>query len=501
MLNNPIPYNLILDADSYKVDHANQLPVNAVNLQSAGVPRKPNEFTNEIVVKGLEYVSEVYLQTQITQEMIDEAEIEITEQGYEFPRANWEYILEHHDGYLPVILKAIPEGTVVPVGVATYTLEVTDMNCKAWLPSYLETIIQRVAWKMTTVASICRAIRNDMLAFADKTGTDRSHVEYAWHNFGDRGADSHEAAVEAAISHLVFFSGTDCLQANRYIKHLYKTKKPYGSSVIASEHSVMCANADADRRDDYKSAERMIARLEKILDDHDAGINLHILPIVSIVIDTYDARRFCREYLGTRLADRIRRIGERGGKVVARPDSGDAIKMPIEIIHILMDQFGFTVNEKGYKQLPPYIGVIQGDGINQKSIREIFVELENNKLAFSNIVFGSGGGLTHDAGRDEFSFSQKAVWMLIEDGEEVDLFKDPITDIGKRSLRGHITTYLAPDSGRVFSDRTSLQEVNPQLVDLMEPVFVNGKRVMFSNFDDIRERGRKVSVKQEDIRN
>jgi nicotinamide phosphoribosyltransferase len=480
--------NVILNVDSYKVDHVNQYPKDTAYLVSSIIARKPNKYTSEIVATGHQVVIRKWLTQRITYALIDEAEIEITQQGYEFNRAVWEYIVEHHDGYMPLEIKALPEGTVVPAGTVIVSIVNTDPKC-FWLSSYIETFFQRASWKMTTVASNMRSIRQFLLKAAEITGTPAAYVEYAMHNFGDRGADGDDAAIRAAIAHGLSFSGSDCTQVNRNIKFYYNTIKPYTSSVVASEHSVMCSHSNASTRDDLPALDMMLDRLERLLDARDAG-NTNILPIVSIVADTYDVYRFTKKYIGELRRDRIIALGKRGGKVVVRPDSGNPLVIPLQIIEMLMDSFGFTLTDTGFKQLPPYIGVIQGDGINQTSIRQIVEKLIDNKFALGNLVFGMGGGLTHGEGRDEFSFAQKATARCTTSGQWVDLFKDPITDPGKRSLRGRVTTYYAKDSNKIFSDRIELMEINHFIIDMLEVVYLNGIIVKEYNYDDARANAR-----------
>lgn len=485
MLKNTLTYNLICDTDLYKLDHVNQYPRGTQRIFSTIVARKPNNYTDEVVVMGHQYVIKQYLQTIVTMEMIDEAAQEAAEQGQQFNREIWEHIVTRHNGKLPLEIRAVPEGTVVPVGTAIATIENTDPEC-FWLVSYIETLFQRALWKMTTVASISRAIRKDLLKFAKKTNTVAAHVDYCLHNFGSRGADAQESDVMAAIPHIAAgFKGTDCFQANRYIKFFYNTRQPFASGVVASEHSVMCAHADADARDDYAAAVRMVDRLEELLDARDRGEN--VIPIVSIVGDTYDIYRFAEEYIGTRLKGRIERLGARGGKIVVRPDSGCPIETPIEVTKILLEKFSYTVTEDGYMQLPPFIGVIQGDGINQGSLRKLVRRLVEEKIALGNMVFGMGGGLTHEAGRDEFSFAQKATARQDADGVWHDMFKDPITDIGKRSLKGRVTTYRNGE-GRIFSERLELKEFNKQLTDMLVTVFLDGELMNECTFEEVLER-------------
>ena len=370
-------YNLIIDADSYKADHRYQLPDGTANIQSSGVPRRDNTFSTGVVYSGSRYACYHYLSTRITTEMVDEAEYEITSQGYVFDRADWDFLVEHNEGRIPLRIRAVKEGTPLPAGVAPYFVEATPGFEKyGWLAPYFEDILLRNAWKHSTVATLVFNLRRLITEFAIETGTDLAHVDYSLHNFGDRGADTHEGAIVAAVNHTLGFNGTDCLQGNKYINDIYGTKRRvYGTSVIASEHMTMCANSDADRRDDYGAAVMMLNRLEAVLDAHAEGKWLNVAPIVSIVIDTYDDERFVKEYIGKRLKDRVIALGKRGGKVVLRPDTGDTATKPIDVITWLMDAFGYTTTKTGHKALPAFVGVIQGDGINYHSIIAIFANM------------------------------------------------------------------------------------------------------------------------------
>ena len=475
-MHSSLPRNIILDIDSYKNDHGEMMPADTEKIFSTIVPRRANRYTDKVKAMGHQYAIRKYVSQPVEEWMIDEAERELKEQGFIFDRKRWEHILVAHNGYLPLEIRAIPEGMIVPVGVATVTIINTDPKC-AWLTSYTETMFQRVCWKMTTVASLSydlyRYLDDMMIKHCGESGKVNFHL----HNFGSRGADSYEADIFAGIAHLASgFNGTDCAQANRNIKHYYNTTKSYGSSVTASEHSVMCTWANSETEDDLPAVEMMLNILEEKLDTA-SGV-----PIVSIVGDTYDIYRLTRDYLGGKLKSKVIALGARGGKVVVRPDSGDPLTMCLDVIKILMDKFGYTVNKFGYKVLPPYIGVIQGDGINNDSIRHIVARLDKARISLENIVFGMGSGLTHDAGRDEFSFSMKATARF--DGKIWhDLMKKPITDLSKQSLKGYVTTYQNKLTGEIFADRIGLEDNN--LVDLLETVYLDGRIIKEYNFGDV----------------
>lgn len=476
--------NFILNADSYKNNHEGMLKAGLVSFESNIIPRKPSKYATHITVVGMQYFLKMYLDIRITMEDIDEAEEEITAMGMTFDRSRWEYIVEKYDGKIPLQIRAVPEGTVVPVGCPVARVISTDPKV-LFLVSYIETQIQRGVWFPSTVASNARSIK-EVLQETMLRHAGHKNVAFHLHNFGDRGASSNESAILAGMAHAVYFDGSDCMQANRNIKHWYNTKTNYLSSVDATEHSVTCSNSDAENRDDFNMAIKAVRLWEQKV------LSSAAVKVLSVVIDTYDAYRFTREYIGSKLKRTIQEIGASGGRLVLRPDSGNAVTMPIEIIEILMEKFGYTVNQFGYRVLPSYIGVIQGDGINEDSIREIIALLDEKKISLENIVFGMGGKLVHPPkGRDTYSFAMKGTSQTTENGIEEDLFKDPITDVGKQSLKGKVTTFKCKQSGKIFHDRISLLDVNPFIEDMMVDVYVNGVLMNESTFDEVRERANK----------
>lgn len=422
------PMNFILCCDSYKCGHWKEMPRNVTKSYVAIVPRKVSKYSDKIVAMGQTLVSSFLASVRITMEMIDEAEIEITEQGYEFNRAGWETIVKEYDGNLPLAMYGVEEGRVVNPQTPIITIFNTD-DVSAWLPTYVETLTQCIVWKMSTVASLCRSIKITIKEFMLMTGADMSMLNYKLHNFGDRGADAPEAAVLAGIPHAALFAGSDCTQANGYIKRLYNTSKAYTSSVEATEHSVMCAHSNAAYKDDWGAALMAIDRLYDVVERTKRGIGI---PLLSCVIDTYDSRRFVRDYIGTQLKDKIINSG---GVFVCRPDSGDPTIEPGMVGKDIESTFGVSVNEQGYKVLPPYIAVIQGDGNRIDTYKGVIQGWVDAGFSLDNFTLGMGSGITHDNARDDFSFSMKAIAIMV-DGRWKRLSKDPITDSGKKSLSG-----------------------------------------------------------------
>jgi nicotinamide phosphoribosyltransferase len=265
----------------------------------------------------------------------------------------------------------------------------------------------------------------------EMTGADMSMLDYKLHNFGDRGADSpDEAPVIAGIAHATLFSGSDCTRANGYIKRLYGTSTPYTTSVEATEHAVMCAHSNAAEKDDWGAALMSINRLYAVVERTKRGIGI---PLMSVVIDTYDSRRFVRDYIGTALKDKVINSG---GVYVFRPDSGDPTVEPSLVGKDIEDTFGVDINSKGYKVLKPYTAVIQGDGNRIDTYKGVLQGWVGAGFSMDNFTLGMGSGITHDNARDDFSFSMKATAIRIGENGWKRLLKEPITDSGKKSLSG-----------------------------------------------------------------
>ena len=434
MLSHLLPLNPCLMMDGYKSNHWLEMPDDIEQQYVVCVPRKPSKYSKEIVAAGQSLLASFLASVRITEEHIDEAEVEITEQGYNFNRKGWEYIVRELDGKLPLEMFGVEEGRVVLPQTPIAAFVNTGGYETAWLPTYIETFAQSTLWKMSTVASVCRTVRKTLETVCDEVGTDKALVNYMLHNFGDRGADSpNEAAVMAGIAHAMLFDGSDCTRANRYIKKLYGTSKATTTSIEATEHSVMCMNSNAGKRDDWGAAvmlvNRLYARVKSFKED---GIGI---PVISGVIDTYDSKRFVRDYLG---GDVLRPLIEQsGGKLVCRPDSGDPEVEPGEIGDILFEQFknGY-VNSVGYKVLAPCVAVIQGDGIRVDTHEGVVRAWVNKGFALDSFCLGMGSGVTHDGARDDFSFSMKAVAEKRIGHSWKKMLKEPITDIGKKSLSG-----------------------------------------------------------------
>lgn len=476
------PFNFILACDSYKLSHWVELPVGSRTSYVVIVPRKVSKYSNVIVAMGQTFISAFFASVRITMAMIDEAEIEVNEQGYEFNRAGWEYIVKIHNGRLPLAVYGVEEGRVVNPQTPIMGIFNTD-RASAWLPTYVETITQCIVWKMSTVASLCRSVKITIKTFMELTGSDMSMLDYKLHNFGDRGADSPEAAVLAGMAHAALFSGSDCTQANGYIKKLYNTTKAYTSSVEATEHSVMCAHSNAAEKDDWGAALMAIDRLYAVVERSKRGIGI---PVFSCVIDTYDSRRFVRDYIGTKLKDKVI---DSGGVFVFRPDSGDATIEPGMVGKDIEATFGVVLNSKGYKVINPCTSVLQGDGNRVDTYHGVLQGWVDAGFSIDGFLIGMGSGITHDNARDDFSFSMKAVALQIGENWKR-LSKDPITDSSKKSLSGLVRCEEDSNGKLVVYD--SLRNAETYKFETETPGwrqwYRDGYKTYRQTFDDVRVR-------------
>lgn len=465
--------NPILRTDSYKFSHWKMYP-NAMTGMHAYLESRGSDlpfFNNRLVVFGIQMLIKKYFaDVRITKSDVEEAkafvDVHIAEGVFNY--GGWMYIVEKHDGVLPVEIRGLPEGTIAPCSTALVTIRETDPKC-AWLVSYYEPILLHL-WYSMTVCTLSFEIKQIIQSAFNRTSD--ATATFSLHDFGYRGVSSHESAEAGGLAHIVNFSGSDTVAGILAAMRYYNTTSVPAHSVMASEHTVMCSLSDCDDRDDYSAAERIV----QVLEESNGGI-------VSVVADTFDVFRFTREFIGTRLKTRVQNSG---GRLVIRPDSGDPRVIPIQIIKMLMDAFGYTINSKGYKVLPDYIRVIQGDGVNIGSIRDILYSMEKSDLAADNIVFGSGGALLQHCDRDWLKFAIKASAIRI--GREwTDVFKDPITDGRKVSKRGRMTTFRDSE-GKLLTDRVELAAVNHNLTDAMVVYYRNGRCLVNESLADIRYR-------------
>uniref|UniRef100_A0A8B9ZV61 Nicotinamide phosphoribosyltransferase n=1 Tax=Anas zonorhyncha TaxID=75864 RepID=A0A8B9ZV61_9AVES len=387
----------------------------------------------ETVFYGLQYILNKYLKGKVvTKEKIKEAK-EVYREHFQddvFNEKGWNYILEKYDGHLPIEIKAVPEGSVIPRGNVLFTVENTDPECY-WLTNWIETILVQ-SWYPITVATNSREQKKILAKYLLETSGSLEGLEYKLHDFGYRGVSSQETAGIGASAHLVNFKGTDTVAGIALIKKYYGTKDPVpGYSVPAAEHSTITAWGKDHEKDAF---EHIVTQFSSVP--------------VSVVSDSYDIYNACEKIWG----DDLRHIIEARSPeapLIIRPDSGNPLDTVLKVLEILGKKFPITENSKGYKLLPPYLRVIQGDGVDINTLQEgLLVEqivegMKKNKWSIENIAFGSGGALLQKLTRDLLNCSFKCSYV-VTNGLGVNVFKDPVADPNKRSKKGRLSLHRTP---------------------------------------------------------
>jgi|694.fasta_scaffold12867_17 nicotinamide phosphoribosyltransferase len=503
----------LMQLDFYKTQHHKMYPEGTTLVYSNLTPRsvkylpKIEGTDDKVVFFGLQYFIKDFLIEKFNTEFFSKPKNEVV--SYYKRRldtslggdADVSHIEALHDlGYLPILIKALPEGAAVDAKIPVFTIENTLPDF-FWLTNFLETILSATIWKPCTSATLARKYKKLLLNFAEETGVDPSFVGFQGHDFSFRGMSGAEDAAMTGAGHLTSFVGTDTVPAIDFLEDYYNAnadKELVGCSVPATEHSVMTLNAKfgEGEPDEYDSFKRLITEL------YPNGI-------VSIVSDSFDFWGVLTKILPSLKAE----IMARDGKVVIRPDSGDPVKIVAgytedevyldngyfkevgtdkildlnEIngaVEVLWETFGGTVTDKGFKSLDSHIGLIYGDSITLDRANEILTRLKNKGFASNNIVFGIGSYTYQYQTRDTLGFAVKATAGIVN-GEVKEIFKKPKTDDGmKNSAKGFLTVVIDPIDGQYHL----YDEVEAGTDSELLPVFEDGELLIDQNLVDIRNR-------------
>lgn len=461
-------HNLILDTDSYKMSHFLQLPPGAKYLSSY-IEARDSKTYGYTVFFGLQAWLKQYLSAPITVEDVDEAQEVATAHGEPFNREGWMRIVQLHGGHLPLRISALPEGTVSPVGTPLVQVVNTDPTMP-WLTSYMETALLRAVWYPTTVCTQSHAIKTLLASELARSADDpEALLPFKLHDFGARGATSHESAGLGGMSHLVNFMGTDTV-AGVMAARRYYGEPMAGFSIPASEHSTITAWRRSGEADAYANMIRQFGGEGKIF---------------AVVSDSYDIGHAVANIWGKQLRDAVIACK---GTLVVRPDSGDPVTLVPQIVAQLARDFGATKNTKGFLVLNSAVRVIQGDGVNPLSIRSILGALTANGYSAENVAFGMGGALLQGVNRDTLGFAMKANAICTERDGWYDVYKDPVTSAAKRSKRGVQAVVLR--GGNIVSIAESARW--PEEDNMLQPIWENGVLLRTTTFAEVRAR---VSVR------
>lgn len=407
-----LTYNPILDTDSYKVAMWNMLPPDLTRTFSYGESR--GGVYPATVFFGLQPYLRQLAGVRVTCEMVIEAVAFYNLHGLPFNYVGWMRIVQAHDGRIPIRIRAVPEGTLVPTRNVMVTVENTD-PALPWLTTWFETGLLRAVWYATTVATRIFYMKEKLTPFFEET-SDGMDMSFALLDFSARGCSSYESNEIGGTAYLTAFMGSDSVAAIRFANHHYSHDMS-GFSVPATEHSIMCSWGQV------REAECIRTLIERL-----GGPG----KIVSIVGDTWDVYR-CAKYC----ADMADWIQSTGTTLVFRPDSGDMSEVIPRLIAILTEGFSWKRNEKGYKVLDG-VKILWGDGINEDTCTIPFQIAMDLGFSADSIIVGSGGGLMQsNIDRDTCKFAFKASAVEIN-GDWEGIAKDPVTDTGKRSKKGRI---------------------------------------------------------------
>lgn len=482
------PDNLILLSDAYKYSHHRFYKAAKMTKMVSYVESRGGKFA-ETVFYGLQIFLKQYLEgVAILKEDVDEAEDVLASKfgvfgaTDVFDRSKFDYIVEKHGGKLPIKINAVPEGTVVNFKNVLMTIESLDEEC-AWLCNFLESLILQV-WYPITVATLSREVKKIVTAaFKKSTAYDAETVEimvsFVLNDFGFRGVSSVQSAGIGGSAHLVNFNGSDTVVASRLIMDIYNTDSIYGKGIPATEHSVMTLEGEDGEED----------MMKKVLMQFPNRM-------VACVSDSYNIFRACKDYWGGELKALIL-ARPADAPLIIRPDSGHVTRTLIEVFNILFEAFGYTTNDKGYKVLPPQVRVIQGDGVNLESIREIYELLDEHKISPENLALGMGGKLLQaDINRDTNNFATKACFAIV-DGKESNIVKSPtemdadgnIVKSFKKSKQGLLKLVKNKD-GVTYRTVTSMEPDFEYVKDELVEVFNFGTITKEWTFEEIRERAK-----------
>lgn len=450
-------FNLLIDTDSYKASHFLQYPPNTAGqfsyLESRG------GMYDRTVFFGLQYILKEYLSKPILEEHVIEAAELYKSHGEPFNLDGWMHVVRDHKGKLPLKIRAVPEGSVIPTHNVLMTVENTCPHC-FWLTSYMETILVRL-WYPISVATRSWFAKKKILDILNATSDDpQANVAFKLHDFGSRGVSSSESAAIGGAAHLINFMGTDTVIALKLLRDHYNIPMA-GFSIPAAEHSTITAWGREGEVEAYRNMLKQFAKPGSL---------------VAVVSDSYDIWAAAEKMWGEQLRQQVI---DSGATVVIRPDSGNPADVVFRLLNILDSKFGSVTNRKGYKVLN-HVRIIQGDGVNEESIREVLAKAaRDGGFSADNVNFGMGGALLQQLNRDTQKFAYKCSAVRIGD-EWRDVSKDPIGDSSKRSKAGRLDL--------IHKDGIYQTVVGQDWQSAMRTVFFEGDIMIDESFSEIRSR-------------
>lgn len=483
--------NPMLLIDFYKAVHAEMLPKNITKSVSYFTPRMSRvKRWDKVVMFGLQGFIKTYLIDYFNEEFFDKPFEEII---YEYKRimdaslGKDAYKIDkieslHKLGYLPIEIVALPEGTIVPMHVPMFGITNTHKDF-AWLPQSLESLISAEMWHPMLAATVGMTYRGIVNHYYDLTCEDNIPRSKALGAFDFRGEECLESAVKAGAGWCLSFLNTATVPTIPYLEKNYfcdctKESVAYGSP--STEHSVMCSNYAVDGDE--------ITLLRRLLTE------IYPNTSFSAVLDSYDYWNIIDNILPQLKTE----IMNHNGCMLMRGDSGDCVEVVTKTVFKLWEEFGGTVNSKGYKVLDPHVKAIYGDSITVQRCEEIYKILMENGFACSNVALGVGSfsfqcieedGFLKPFTRDTFSSCIKATYCEI-DGKPFPIFKNPKDGGFKKSQKGCCRVYTRCDGSIYYEDELTWEQAADyeKRVNMLIPVFKDGELLKEQSLKEIRDR-------------
>ena len=481
--------NPMLLIDFYKAVHAEMLPAKITKSVSYFTPRMSRvRMWNKVEMFGLQGFVKTYLidyfNERFFERPIDEV-ISEYERIMDASLGKGVYGLQkikdlHALGYLPIEIWALPEGTKVPMHVPMFCITNTHDDF-AWLPQALESLISAEAWHPMLVATVGATYRDIVNKFYDETCDDSVSRNKALGSFDFRGEECTDSAIKAAAGWCLSFVNTATVPVIPYLEKLYNcdcTKEPVAFGSPSTEHAVMCSNYAVDGDE--------VTLLKRLLTE--------IYPDTSFsaVLDSYDYWNVIDNVLPQIKPE----IMAHNGCMLMRGDSGDCIEVVTKTVFKLWDEFGGTINSKGYKVLDPHVKVIYGDSITIQRCERIYEILKDNGFAASNVALGVGSfsfqcveedGILKPFTRDTFSSCIKATYCEI-DHKPYPIFKNPKEGGFKKSQKGCCLVYKNDNGELCYKDEYTWKEVSCNSKQELKAIFRNSELLIDDSLANIRNR-------------
>jgi nicotinamide phosphoribosyltransferase len=459
--------NLILAVDSYKLTHWMQFP-KGLDKSFYYIEARPHGLYKELMIAGQHYLTKILEKGVTIQDVLEARDFSFKHfQSDVFNYKGWMDIATRLGGKLPITVRAVPEGMLVPEGHAILTVETHEGF--GWLAGHLETFLLRAIWFPTTVATVSFSCKK-ILAQAMKDTSDLSGMaaymceQTRLHDFGPRGVSSAESSAIGGLAHLYNYLGSDNLEAIVLARTLF-SEGMAGISIPAREHSTTTCYLRDGETEAFMNSVRNFG----------GGT-------FAVVIDSYSTDNALK-WLTTN-KEFLKMLTEKGGTCVLRPDSGSPVDMVMRCLRAVADNVGFAINSKGYKVLDKRFRVIQGDGVTGEEIKSIVQwAMYENKFSMENLTFGMGGGLLQHFDRDTQRFAMKCSAMRIN-GEWIEVFKAPETDPSKTSKGGRLD--LICDEDEEFHTVVLQDEETHLDNSVLKVIFDGGERLNLQSFCEIR---------------